>query len=130
MLATLLAQIVLDMRRGGNDRLAALRLAVEQAQRVAHQAPLAVLADGIFILPVIAHQHLKIGWPAPGTARAVQLKGQAPKPDVAEELPRYGHHIQIHGRVELSDALDVELCMLTVAPRLHPLIAENRPDHP
>jgi hypothetical protein len=60
VVGTLLAEVVGDVWRRLNDRLAPLDLAVQQAQRVALEPPPAIRTDLGLVLPVILHQHPEI----------------------------------------------------------------------
>ena len=70
----LLAQVVGDARRFGLERLALRHLAVEQAQRVGLEPPLAVAVQLVLQRPVVLAQQLEVGRPALEVADRVQLQ--------------------------------------------------------
>ena len=60
MRGAVLAEVVGYRRRAGDDGLAALLLAVEQAQRVAFEARAAVVADVVELVAVVVAQDFEV----------------------------------------------------------------------
>jgi hypothetical protein len=113
----------------GLDRGLVLRhLAVQHAQRVRLDAPLAVAAERRCDRSQRLLQRRDVGRPAALVADGVQHQLAARHAARVEEGERKLDHLGVDRRAREAEGLDVDLVELPVAALLRPLAPEHRPD--
>ena len=117
-------------RRAGDQPLHLGVLAVENAQRVAVQAPPAVLVERRLVRAEIRDQLLAVGRANRRRAERIHQELDARQSEPAQEPRRQQNDFRIDVRPLESERLGVDLVELTVASRLRPLAPEHRAHAP
>jgi hypothetical protein len=110
--------------------LSASDLAVEDAEHVALEAPLAVLVEGRQDRPDRLLERLPVLRPAVAAADGVDAQFPRGHADGLQDLGEEHHGLGVDQRVGRSDRLDADLGELPVAAFLGPLLAEGGPEVP
>src|SRR5579863_162911 len=125
VLARLRIQMIGEERRARNDRAHFGILAVQDAQRIAVEAPPAVAVQRALVRLEVADQLLAVDAPRLRRAEGVDLQ---PYPLDAEPPPeprREGDQLRIDVGTGKADRFEVELIELPVTALLRPLVAEH-----
>ena len=128
MLAALVAEAVRDLRRIGHVRLVGIYLAVEDAQRTALEAVLAVLAEVIELVAEVVLQDLAVDRTALRAADRVEAELQVLEPERLQKVDGQHDDLSIGHRVLLAERLDAELMKFAHAAGLRAVVAEHRTD--
>src|SRR5579859_1057545 len=123
-------QRVEQQRRPGDDPLHVRVLAVEDAQRIAVQAPPAILIQGGFMRAEISCELVAIGGARGGGAERIDEKLQAREAQPPQQPRRQQNHFRIDVRTREAECLRVDLMELTISSRLRPLAPEHRAHAP
>ena len=120
-------QVIRQRRRAVQQRLGLRVLAVEDTQRVALQAPLAVFIQFFPARLQIGHQRRAIGLARRAAANGIELQGHAAgqaqlAPDAGAEQDDFG----IHVRAGNAKGLHTDLVKLPLAALLRALVAKHR----
>ena len=119
-----------EQRRAANHLLHLRVLAVQDPQRVAGEAPLAVRVELRCACLQVLQQPLAIGAAALRRAEGVDLQLQAVDPQAPPQPRAEGDELRIHIRAWPADRFHVHLPELPVAAGLRRLVAEHRPQTP
>ena len=118
-------------RRAVGDRLHRRVLAVEDAQRIAVQAPARILVERIGVPLEVGDQRSPVRAALVGLAEAVDLEANVVADDEAEVLEQRATHEDLLGidvGAGVAHRLGADLVELAVAALLRPLVAKHRPD--
>ena len=105
--------------------VARLHLAVQQAQGVAFQAFLAVVAESIMVAAVVVSQSLDVRRPAVAIPDVVDQQLDVAQAQAAHQLPRNFDDLGVNGGIGVSQGLHAELVVLPEAAGLGPFVAEH-----
>jgi len=128
MLAAIVAQMIGDVGRFGQQLVHARLFAIEHAQRVLGQS---LLVDGgqlAMVFAQISNQLLDVARLACRAAGAVELEGQPLEPQFPIEIHGQHHHFDVGRRIILAQDFAIDLAVLAQAPRLRPLASEAGAD--
>ena len=114
-------------RRAGDQLRQGRILAVQDTQRVAVQAPAAVLVQQVEMPTQVVLQALAIGRTRLARTQGVQFKAQSTQAQIAPELRRHGDQLGIQFRRGTAEALGADLVKLPVATTLRALVPKHRP---
>ena len=122
-----LVEVIGERRGAGVDRLVALVLAVEDAQRIALQPVPRLLGKPRDVRRIVLDQHLAIDTAAFGIAERVELENAAIEDrEPVENIGGDRYHLDIGTRFGRPQDLEVDLMELALAALLRPLVAEHR----
>ena len=128
MLAALVAEAVRDLRRILHVRLVGIDLAVEDAQRAALKAVLAVFAEVVELVAEVVLQDLAVDRPTLRAADGVEAELQVLESERLQEVDGQHDDLSIGHRVLLAERLDTELMEFAHAAGLRAVVAEHRAD--
>ena len=120
-------QAVQRLRGVGDDGLGGGDLAVENAQRVAAQTPLAVGVQSVFVGREIVQQQLPVTFAGRAGAQGVHFQGKRVfEPELAEHARQHDQHLGIDVRPGHAQRLGADLRVFPAAALLRALVAEHR----
>src|SRR5262245_38711262 len=119
-----------QLGRARDERLQRWILAVENAQRVALEAPPAVLIELALVLAEIFRQLSTIAAARLGRAERIDLEAHARDPQAAPQARGERDELRIDIGTRKADRLHIDLVELSIAALLRFLVAEHRPDAP
>ena len=105
--------------------MARLHLAVQQPQRVAVQAVLAVIAEPVVVACVVDAQPLDVRGTAVAISDAVDHQLDIPEAQAAHQFPGHFDDLGVDGWVRISERFHAELVVLAETSCLRPLVAEH-----
>ncbi len=122
-------QKIVDHRGGLDMRPVARILAVEDAQRIARQAVLAVFRKRALHALEMLHQRVAPGIAARAIAERIELERDAPivfgaNAEFVEQLVRHHQQFDIGLRFARADDLGIDLVELAIAPLLRTLVTK------
>src|SRR6202035_4876939 len=106
-----------QQRRPGDEALHVRILAVEDAQRIAVQAPLAILIQSGFMRAEISRELVAIGGARRGGAQRIQEQLEAGETQPPQQPRRQQNEFRIDVRTRKAECLRVDLMKLTVSSR-------------
>ena len=118
MLARLRVEVIRQRGRAGHQLLHLGVLAVENAQRIAFQAPLAVGIEAALVAAEILHQQLAISPASFGGAERVDLQAYPLDTEVAPQTRRERDQLSIDVGTGVTNRLEIDLVELAVPARL------------
>ena len=124
--ARALVQIILQVRRSGDDLAHGGILAVEDAQRIFLQPPQAVFIETVAPCREIARQFLTIGGARCRRAQRVKFQDQPFEPERTPQTCAHQDEFGIEVRRLNAKGLDTDLVKLPITALLRPLMAEHR----
>ena len=124
--ARLVVEIAAEQRRA-IDQIAELRvLAVEDPERIALEAPQAVLVERVAVCAEVLGQHLLVARARLGRADRVELERDARDPELLPKARRERDELGVDLGLGEAERLDAELVKLPVATLLRLLAPEHR----
>ena len=117
-------------RRAGNDALHVRVLAVEDAQRIAVQAPLAVLIELRLVRAEIRGQPVLIGGAHLRRSERIDQQFDARQSEPAQQPRGQQNQFRVDVGPLETKRLGIDLMELPVASRLRPLASEHRTHAP
>src|SRR6185369_2201842 len=130
MLTRLFVQVLREYWRAGDHVLQLRILAVENAQRIAFEAPQAVGVELRLMAREVLDQLFTIDPPRSGRAERIEMQLDALQPQRAQQ-PRAEHdQLRVDVGTGKAECFGIELIELAEAPRLRPLVTEHRTGAP
>src|SRR5690606_13104009 len=130
MAARFLVQVLGQPWRALDERLHLRILAVEDAQRIAFEAPAAVGIELRFVLAEVLHQPRTIGLARLRRPERIDFETHAGDAERAPQPRGERDQLRIDVRTCVTDGLHVDLPELAIAALLRALVPEHRPDAP
>ena len=125
-IAARLVQVIGEGRCIGVDRLVALVLAVEDAQRIAQQAVARILGQLVDMARIVVDQHLAVAGAALRIAERIDLEHAAIEDgQPIEDVGGDRDDLDVGPRLRRTQHLEVDLVELALAALLRPLVAEH-----
>ena len=130
VLARLLVEVLGQHRRAGDHVLQLRILAVENAQRIAFEAPQAVGIEARLVRREVFDQLFAIDAPRSRRAERIQVQLDPLQAQRAQQARAEHDQLRVDVGTRKAERLRIELIELAEAPRLRPLVAEHRPGAP
>ncbi len=125
MLLRFLIEVITQARRRFDQGLHVRVLAVEDAQRIALQAPQAVLVQAPAMLFQVGHQGRAVVAARFQRAQGIELQGHIAQAEFAPHARRHEDQFRVDVGAGHAEHLDTDLVKLAVAALLRPLMAEH-----